>query len=82
VKRLVSLPLSLARGIARDRALRRNALARLLAADAGLVFIGAVLLPRWLDDHPLVFLGYWAVTGWLCLTVILLATYDLLVTRR
>ncbi|MEP7014328.1 MAG: hypothetical protein ABI925_02705 [Verrucomicrobiota bacterium] len=71
------------RGVIRDQKARRRAMAVVLALAflllmAGATFLQAPLSPR---EHPFGFLLFWAVCGWLTLTALLLAIFDLLMTR-
>ena len=45
---------------------------------AGSTFLRAPLNPR---EHPLGFILFWAICGWLTLTAVLLAIFDLLIVR-
>ena len=73
-----SFILLIAKGILRDRVVRRAALFWIVAAALALLGVGALLLDRWLMEHLLFFLLYWGVCLWLTLTALLLALYDML----
>ena len=72
------------RGLVRDQGTRRKAMLAVLGAAlilllAGLTFFAPALNPR---EHPGRFILFWVACGWLTLTAILLAIFDLLVVRR
>ena len=46
-----------------------------------LLFLGATVLWPKLREHPLVFLGYWAVCAWITVLAALLAIYDIVKVR-
>ena len=45
------------------------------------LFVGYAVLDRWLQDHPLAFVVYWAACAWITLLCVLLAIFDLLLVR-
>ena len=55
----------------------------LLVVALVLLFAGSTLLHSTLNPraHPVWFIFYWLVCGWLTVTAMLLALFDLLVTR-
>ena len=73
--------LLVAKGILRDQSMRRSAMFVVLMAALILLFLGSTLLEGYLADHIGAFFIYWGVCGWLTLTAILLAVYDLLRLR-
>ena len=75
-------PFSLARWIARDQTLRRQAMFYVVLADLGLLFLGCTLFADFLQhDHPLTFMFYWAAVAWLTILSVLMAIFDLLLVR-
>lgn len=50
-------------------------------AALGMLFLGATFLGGSLMMHPVVFMIFWAVCGWLAFTSLLLALYDLIALR-
>ncbi len=73
-----------ARGLIRDRAMRRRvmfftALAAMVMVFAGEKLLRTVIAP---PDHPIWFLLFWVTCGWVTFTALLLAFFDLLLVRR
>lgn len=66
----------------RERRRRRNLMFYVCLGSLGLVGIGSFAVPRWLEDHPLIFLVYWGLTGFAVLLMMLLAVYDMLQTWK
>ncbi len=75
------LVFDIARGILRDQRMRRNTMFFLLVAAMVMLFVGWIILDRWLVARPKVFAMFWLVCGWLTLTAMLLALYDMLALR-
>jgi hypothetical protein len=75
------LILQLTRSFVRDVRMRRTLMFYLALGAMLTLFAGAVLLDATLRAHPFIFLGYWAVCGWLTLAAMLLAIFDLLAVR-
>ena len=78
--RAVSFVVHATRGVIRDQKTRRKAMlvlivVALLLLIAGSTFLQAPLNPR---EHPLGFLLFWIICGWLTLTAVLLAVFDVL----
>jgi hypothetical protein len=46
-----------------------------------ILFVGYAVLDRWLYDHPVAFVVYWAACAWVTLLCVLLAIFDLLLVR-
>jgi hypothetical protein len=71
------------RGVIRDQRTRRTAMFVVLVVAMALVFAGTTFLQAPLNprEHPLGFALFWAACGWLTLTALLLALFDLLMTR-
>lgn len=71
------------RGVIRDAKARRRTMLVVLALAmmllvGGSTFLQAPLSPH---DHPFGFLLFWMACGWLTLTALLLAIFDLLVVK-
>ncbi len=78
-----SFALHAARGLVREPKTRRLAmfyilLGAILMLFLGLTFLVPILSPQ---EHPFWFLLYWAACGWLTLTAVLLAVFDILLVR-
>ena len=69
------------KGIIRDQAVRRAAMAVLLVAALLMAVAGATFLSGWLGGDKWIFLIYWIVCAWLTMTSILLAIFDLIAVR-
>lgn len=81
--RAVSFVIHATRGVIRDQKVRRKTMLilivlALLFLFAGSTFLQAPLNPR---EHPLGFLLFWMCCGWLTLTAILLALFDVLMVK-
>ena len=81
--RTTSFVVHVARGVIRDQTSRRKTMFVLLVMALVLLFAGSTLLYSTLNPraHPVWFIFYWLVCGWLTVTAMLLALFDLLVTR-
>jgi prolipoprotein diacylglyceryltransferase len=71
----------LTRAIVRDQTLRRQTMFYVVLAAVGLLFLGSTFFAEFLREHPITFLFYWAACGWLTITSVLMATFDLLIVR-
>jgi heme/copper-type cytochrome/quinol oxidase subunit 2 len=73
--------IQVSKGLIRHQRARRLVMFYSILIALVLLFIGAV--SQWPDarEHPLLFLSYWAVCGWITLLAVLLALYDLLKVR-
>jgi hypothetical protein len=71
------------RGVIRDQNTRRKAMFILVLAALVLLFSGATFLQPALSprEHPVWFILFWVACGWLAVTAILLAIFDMLVVR-
>jgi hypothetical protein len=71
------------RGLVRDRNTRRNLMFALIVSAIVLVFAGSTFLQAPLNpgEHPLGFLLFWIVCGWLTLAALLLGIFDLLMVK-
>jgi protein-S-isoprenylcysteine O-methyltransferase Ste14 len=81
--RAASFVVHATRGVIRDQTTRRKTMFILLVAAlvflfGGSTFLSSILSPR---EHPGWFIFYWFVCGWLTLTAMLLALFDLLAVR-
>ena|SRR5438128_7422719 len=81
--RTVSFVIHATRGIVRDHNTRRKAMFILLVVAMVLLFSGSTFLQGPLNhhEHPVWFILFWLTCGWLTLTAMLLAVFDLLVVR-
>ncbi len=70
------------KGLLRDTRLRRNVMLWVMMAAMVMLFLGSWLLSdEWARKHVGLYFLYWAVCGWLTLTGLLLAVFDMLVIR-
>jgi protein-S-isoprenylcysteine O-methyltransferase Ste14 len=71
------------RGLIRNQTTRRKTMFFLIVVALVLLFAGSTVLQSMLNphEHPGWFILFWAVCGWLTLTAILLAIFDLLFVR-
>lgn len=67
------------RSIASDQAARRRALFGMTLGACILLFLGAVIIAPFLEQHRWMFIFYWLGIAWLTLTIVLVAVYDVLV---
>jgi protein-S-isoprenylcysteine O-methyltransferase Ste14 len=72
------------RGVIRDQNTRRKAMLVLLIAALVLLATGATVLQPVINprDHPGWFILFWIACGWLALTAMLLAIFDMLILKR
>jgi hypothetical protein len=80
---MLSFVVHATRGLIRDQNVRRRTMFVLLVIAMVLLFSGSTFLaptitPR---EHPGWFILYWFVCGWLTLTAMFLAFFDLLMVR-
>src|ERR1700726_2337690 len=71
------------RGVIRDQNTRRKVMFILVLAALVLLFSGATFLQPALSprEHPVWFILFWVACGWLAVTAILLAIFDMLIVR-
>ena len=71
------------RGVIRDQNVRRKTMFVLLVIALVLLFSGSTFLAPTISprEHPVWFILFWFVCGWLTLTAMLLAFFDLLMVR-
>jgi hypothetical protein len=69
------------RGVIRDQKGRRNMMFVSLLIALLLLFCGSTFLYPLLRPHPLWFVLYWCACAWLTTLAVLLALFDLLMTR-
>ena len=71
------------RGLVRDQTMRRKTMFVLLLVALVMLFLGSTFLQGFLSAraHPVWFTIYWFACGWLTLTAMLLALFDLLMVR-
>jgi uncharacterized BrkB/YihY/UPF0761 family membrane protein len=81
--RTVSFVIHATRGVIRDHNTRRKAMFVLLLAALVLLLLGSTFLQRPLNhhEHPVWFILFWLTCGWLTLTAMLLAIFDMLIVR-
>src|SRR6266481_3716275 len=81
--RALSFVVHATRGVIRDQKARRRTMFVLLVAALVLLLAGSTLLQAPLNprEHPLGFLLFWIACGWLTLTALLLAAFDMLMMR-
>lgn len=77
----MKLTIQITRGLIRDLRMRRLVMFFGMLADLVMLFAGAVFLDKFLLDKPWLFILYWVICGWLTLTILLLAIYDMIVMR-
>ncbi len=72
-----------ARGLIRDQRTRRVTMGALLGAAVLMIIVGSKLLDEWFAErgHLLWFMLFWAACGWLTITALLLAVFDILILR-
>lgn len=74
--------LLLTKGILRDQKARRSMMFWIMMSALVMLFLGSLLLSdRWAREHPWLYIGFWAVCGWLTVTGMLLALLDILALR-
>lgn len=80
---ILSFTAHAARGLIRDQNARRKTMFSLLVVALVLLFAGSTFLQSLLNphQHPVWFMLFWFVCGWLTLTAMLLAAFDLLRVR-
>lgn len=81
--RVAPLSAQIARGLIRDRAMRRRLMTGALLV-ATVLIVGGLIAERVADrhEHWFLFLVYWIACGWITITALLLALMDMLVIRR
>ncbi|MBA2271916.1 MAG: hypothetical protein H0W20_15170 [Chthoniobacterales bacterium] len=72
-----------ARGVIRDPRVRRKTMFALLAIAVLMVITGATVLQEFLNprDHAIRFILFWLACGWVTITSLLLALFDVLMAR-
>jgi heme/copper-type cytochrome/quinol oxidase subunit 2 len=78
-----SFSVHVTRGLIRDPRTRRITMGVLLTLAVAMIVAGSTLLEHWLAQHGhlLWFMLFWAVCGWLTVTALLLAVFDILLLR-
>lgn len=71
------------RGVVRNRGMRRRTMLGVLALALVMVVAGSTFLHETLNhqDHPVWFILFWLVCGWLTICALLLALFDVLMIR-
>jgi hypothetical protein len=76
------LVILLSKGVLRDTKTRRNVMLWLMLVALVMLFLGSWLLSDdWARRHVWLYFTYWAVCGWITLTGVLLAIFDMLIIR-
>lgn len=73
--------IQVSKGLIRSQRARRLMMFYSVLIALVMLFAGATVLWPFLRDHALLFLGYWAVCGWITLLAVLLAFYDMVKVR-
>jgi hypothetical protein len=81
--RKVSFVVHATRGVIRDQNVRRKTMFILVVVALVLLFSGSTFLATIINprEHPGWFIFFWFVCGWLTLTAMLLAFFDMLMVR-
>jgi len=81
--RAVSFVVHATRGVIRDQKTRRKTMFALIVLALLLLFAGSTFLQAPLNprEHPVGFLLFWIICGWLTLTAVLLALFDVLMVK-
>jgi hypothetical protein len=81
--RAISFIVHATRGAIRDQKARRRIMLALLVVALALLLAGSTILRAPLNprEHPLGFLLFWIVCGWLTFTALLLALLDMLMLK-
>ena len=79
--RTTSFAAHVTRGLIRDQRTRRVTMGLLLAVAVVMIIVGSSLFETWLNEHVIRFILFWLVCGWLTVTALLLALFDLLMLR-
>jgi len=81
--RAISFVVHATRGVVRDQKARRRTMFALLVLALALLLTGSTFLQAPLNprEHPLGFLLFWIACGWLTLTALLLAIFDMLMLK-
>lgn len=81
--RIASFATHATRGLLRDQTMRRKTMFWTVIVAVLMLFCGGTLLAPWLDPRvrPGWFILYWMACGWVTVTVVLLAIFDLLRVR-
>ncbi len=81
--RVVSFATHATRGLIRAPAARRKLMIAALLGALGLLILGSTVLREMLDhrEHAVRFILFWGVCAWLTALALLLAFFDVLITR-
>lgn len=81
--RIIAFAIHTARGLIRDQTMRRKTMFAVLVVALAMLFAGSTFLQGFLSprEHPFWFALYWLACGWLTLTAVLLALFDLFMVR-
>ncbi len=76
------LVILLTKGVLRDTRTRRNVMLWLMSVALVMLFLGSWLMSdEWARQHVWLYFIYWALCGWITLTGVLLAVFDILIIR-
>ena len=82
MSRMFRVILLFTKGILRDTRLRRNVMLWVMMVAMVMLVLGSWLMSdAWARKHVGIYFLYWAVCGWITLTGLLLAVFDMLVIR-
>jgi len=82
LERNLQLIVAISRGIVQDHRLRRKVLGVVIGGAVAMLLVGAYPLAAWLDKHLFLFILYWGACAWLTILAMLMALFDMLVTRQ
>jgi hypothetical protein len=80
---MLSFATQVARGIIREQRVRRTAMFVIILLAMLMLFAGTTFLQDTLDHHVHAawFIFYWLACGWLTVTALMLALFDMLIVR-
>jgi hypothetical protein len=80
---MLSFAAQVARGVIKEARVRRITMFVIIALAIAMLVAGVTFLAETLDHHaqPIWFILYWLACGWLTVTALLLALFDLLILR-
>ena len=78
---MLRLIIQISKGLLREQRVRRTMMFYVTIIALVLLFLGSTALDRWLREHPLVLLLWWFACAWMTVLAMLLAVFDLLLSR-
>ena len=54
----------------------------IILTAAAMLMVGTTIAATWLVERPLLFIVFWFACGWLTITAVLLAVFDMLLVRK